>query len=62
MSEIEANFYKLLKKMNDKTIKNYNEVQPWENDIENGINKFFGNMFSSYEDKDNKCFNVKNRE
>lgn len=60
MSEIEANFYKLLKKMNDKTITNYNEVQPWENDIENGINKFFTNMFSSYED--NKCFNVKNRE
>jgi hypothetical protein len=60
MSEIEANFYKLLKKMNDKTITNYNEVQSWENDIENGINKFFTNMFSSYED--NKCFNVKNRE
>ena len=60
MSEIEANFYKLLKKMNNKTITNYDEVQPWENDIENGINKFFTNMFSSYED--NKCSNVKNKE
>lgn len=60
MSEIEVNFYKLLKKMNNKTITNYNEVQSWENDIENGINNFFTSMFSSYED--NKCFNVKNRE
>ena len=60
MSEIEANFYKLLKKMNNKTITNYDEVQPWENDIENGINNFFTNMFSSY--KDNKCSNVKNKE
>tara|TARA_B100000674_G_C37602411_1_gene805966 strand:- start:556 stop:705 length:150 start_codon:yes stop_codon:yes gene_type:complete len=44
MSEYELKFQKMLKIMNSKKC-DLEEIQPWEKDIENGVNKFFENIY-----------------
>ena len=47
MNEYELKFQKLLKIMNSKKC-DLGERQPWEKDIENGVNNFFDDIYKYF--------------